>query len=142
MVRVRLALVFVLVAGLVASSPSAQNRSIDERLEALKKDAATRIDGRAKMAQEMVDSVFSFGELGFQEVETSRYLTAILEKNGFKVERGVAGIPTAWAARWGSGKPVISLGSDIDGIPQASQKPGVAYHDPIIPGAPGHGEGH
>jgi aminobenzoyl-glutamate utilization protein B len=142
MLRVRLALAFVLVAALAASSTSAQNRATDDRLEALKKEAATRIDGRAKMAQEMVDSVFSFGELGFQEIETSRYLTAILEKNGFKIERGVAGIPTAWAARWGSGRPVISLGSDIDGIPQASQKPGVAYHDPIIPGAPGHGEGH
>ena len=45
-------------------------------------------------------------------------------------------------AKWGSGKPVIALGSDIDGIPQASQKPGVAFHDPIIEGAPGHGEGH
>ena len=58
------------------------------------------------------------------------------------MERGIAGIPTAWVARWGIGKPVIALGSDIDGIPQASQKPGVAYHDPIIAGAPGHGEGH
>ena len=114
----------------------------DQRLETLRKEVFSRVDGRAKMAQEMVDSVFSFGELGFQEVETSRYLTAILEKNGFNVERGIAGIPTAWTARWGSGKPVISLGSDIDGIPQASQKPGVAYHDPIIAGAPGHGEGH
>ena len=45
-------------------------------------------------------------------------------------------------ASWGSGKPVISLGSDIDDIPQASQKPGVAWHDPLIEGAPGHGEGH
>ncbi len=45
-------------------------------------------------------------------------------------------------ASWGFGKPVLSLGSDIDCIPQASQKPGVAYHDPIIEGAPGHGEGH
>ena len=45
-------------------------------------------------------------------------------------------------ATWGSGKPVIALGSDIDCIPQASQKPGVAYHEPIIDGAPGHGEGH
>jgi aminobenzoyl-glutamate utilization protein B len=45
-------------------------------------------------------------------------------------------------ATWGSGKPVIAIGSDIDGIPQASQKPGVGYHDPMIPGAPGHGEGH
>jgi aminobenzoyl-glutamate utilization protein B len=45
-------------------------------------------------------------------------------------------------ATWGSGKPVIAIGSDIDCIPQASQKPGVAYHDPLIEGAPGHGEGH
>ena len=96
----------------------------------------------AKLAQEMVDSVFSFGELGFQEVETSKYLTGILEKEGFKIERGVADIPTAWVATWGSGKPVIALGSDVDCVPQASQKPGVAYHDPLIEGAPGHGEGH
>jgi aminobenzoyl-glutamate utilization protein B len=90
----------------------------------------------------MVDSVFSFGELGFQEFETSKYLTGVLERNGFTVKRGVSDIPTAWVATWGSGKPVIALGSDIDGIPQASQKPGVAFHDPIIQGAPGHGEGH
>jgi len=107
-----------------------------------KKDATRGVDEMAKLAQEMVDSVFSFGELGFQEVETSKYLTGQLEKYGFTVQRGFAGIPTAWVAKWGSGKPVIALGSDIDGIPQASQKPGVAYFDPIIAGAPGHGEGH
>src|SRR6188472_2100364 len=107
-----------------------------------KKDATRGVDEMAKLAQEMVDSVFSFGELGFQEVETSKYLTGQLEKYGFTVQRGFAGIPTAWVAKWGSGKPVIALGSDIDGIPQASQKPGVAYAEPIIAGAPGHGEGH
>src|SRR5437763_3614080 len=51
-------------------------------------------------------------------------------------------MPPAWLATWGSGKPVISLGSDIDDIPQASQKPGVGWHEPLIEGAPGHGEGH
>jgi aminobenzoyl-glutamate utilization protein B len=90
----------------------------------------------------MVDQVFSYGELGFQEVETSKYLVGILKKNGFTVEEGVAGIPTAFMATWGSGKPVIAMGSDIDGIPQSSQKPGVAYRDPLVAGAPGHGEGH
>jgi hypothetical protein len=134
-----LPIVAITIAATVSSGAQTSN---DGRLEALRKEISATIDGRAKMAQEMVDSVFSFGELGFQELETSRYLTAILEKNGFKIERGIAGIPTAWAARWGAGRPVISLGSDIDGIPQASQKPGVAYHDPLIPGAPGHGEGH
>jgi aminobenzoyl-glutamate utilization protein B len=120
----------------------AQNKPSPEKIAAMKSDLAGQIDGMKKQAQVMVDSVFSFGELGFQEIETSKYLTAILEKEGFKVERGVAGIPTAWLATWGSGKPVISLGSDIDDIPQASQKPGVGWHEPMIEGAPGHGEGH
>ena len=112
------------------------------RVEELKKEVAADIETMKVTTQQMVDQVFSFGELGFQEFETSKYLTAILEKNGFKIERGYAGIPTAWVATWGSGKPVIALGSDIDDIPQASQKPGVGYHDPLIEGAPGHGEGH
>src|SRR5256714_15055250 len=90
----------------------------------------------------MNDQIFRYGVLGFQEVETTRYLADVLKTNGFSVQEGVAGIPTAFVATWGSGKPVIALGSDIDCIPQASQKPGVAYHDPMIEGAPGHGEGH
>src|SRR5579863_2079650 len=127
---------------LVSLSAFAQNQVSPERGAAMKADLMGQIDAMKKPVQVMVDTVFSFGELGFQEVETSRYLTAILEKEGFKIERGVAGIPTAFVATWGQGKPVIALGSDIDDIPQASQKPGVAYHDPQIEGAPGHGEGH
>ena len=131
-----------LILALTAATLAAQNKATPEKEAAMKADLAGQIDGMKKQAQVMVDSVFSFGELGFQEFETSKYLTGILEKEGFKIERGVAGIPTAWVATWGSGKPVISLGSDIDDIPQASQKPGVAWHDPMIEGAPGHGEGH
>jgi aminobenzoyl-glutamate utilization protein B len=129
----------LLVPALAGTSIAQQQ---DARLERLKQEALTKVEARAKLVQEMVDQVFSFGELGFQEIETSRYLTELLEKNGFTVERGVAEIPTAWVAKWGSGKPVISLGSDIDGIPQATSKPGVAWNDVFIPGAPGHGEGH
>ena len=95
------------------------------QLDKLKAEAAREIDAKAKMIQVMVDQVYSYGELGFQEVETSKYLSGLLEENGFKVERGVAGMPTAFVARWGSGKPVISLGSDLDDIPQAGQKPTV-----------------
>jgi len=111
-------------------------------LAGLKQQASQEIDQRQTFTQQMVDQIFSYSELGFQEVETSRYLTGILEKNGFTVERGIAGIPTAWVASYGSGKPVIAFVTDIDCIPRASQKPGVAYHSPIIEGAPGHGEGH
>jgi aminobenzoyl-glutamate utilization protein B len=110
--------------------------------DALKRDALRGLDSMATFTQQMVDQIFSFGELGFHEVETSRYIVDVLRKNGFEVTEGTADMPTAWVARWGSGKPVIALGSDIDGIPQASQKPGVAYRAPLIEGAPGHGEGH
>jgi aminobenzoyl-glutamate utilization protein B len=117
-------------------------RYSDEQLAALKSEIADKVQERAKMAQVMVDKIFSFAELGFQEFESSRYLTDILKEHGFEIEHGISGVPTAWWAKWGSGKPVIALGSDLDCIPKASQKPGVAYHDPIIDGAPGHGEGH
>ena len=114
------------------------------RPSGIKARAVAGVEARAKLAQEINDSVFSFSELGFHEVETSRYLTEVLEKNGFKVERGVSGLPTGWVAKWtnGSGGPVIALGSDIDGIPKASQKPGIPWREPLVAGAPGHGEGH
>ena len=114
----------------------------DPRLEAMKSEALELVEGRAKLVQEIVDQLYSFGELGFQEFETQRYLTGLLEENGFEIELGVAGMPSAWTARWGSGRPVIALGSDVDGIPQSNQKPGVGYREPILSMAPGHGEGH
>lgn len=130
----------LLLASSICVSVTAQKGS--KKLKALKTEVQEKIDDNAKMAQVMVDKVFSFAELGFQEVETSKYITGILEENGFEVEYGISGVPTAWWAKWGSGKPVIAIGSDLDCIPKASQKPGVAYHDPIVEGAPGHGEGH
>jgi aminobenzoyl-glutamate utilization protein B len=144
--RLLLVLCLVVAPSVSAAQAPPQTESApapdSPQLTALKTTAAASIDEMAKLIQEMVDTVFSFGELGFQEFETSRYLTGLLEQNGFTVRRGLSGIPTAWVATWGSGKPVIALGSDIDGIPLASQKPGVAYRDPLIPDAPGHGEGH
>ncbi|MFM9074535.1 MAG: amidohydrolase, partial [Bacteroidota bacterium] len=115
-----------------------------QKIDQQKQDAAQEVEKLAVLGQQVNDMLFSFSELGFQEYESFQYLTTLLEKNGFKVERGIAGMPTAWVARWsyGTGKPVIALGSDIDGIPKASQKPGVAYKDPIVEGAPGHGVGH
>jgi aminobenzoyl-glutamate utilization protein B len=143
-----LAIASWLVVGVGASQQAAKPAAApapakdDPRVEKLKTEALASVDNLAVLTQQMVDSVYSFGELGFQEFETSRYLIDILEKNGFTVQKGIAGIPTAFMASWGSGKPVIALGSDIDGLPQTSQKPGVAYHDPLVQGAPGHGEGH
>ncbi len=134
--------VFVLALISVIGSSTAQKIYTPKQVEAMKNEVMTKINGQQKLAQVMVDKVFSFAELGFQETETSNYICGILEQNGFQVTKGISGVPTAWWAKWGSGKPIIAIGSDLDCIPKASQKPGVAYHDPIVEGAPGHGEGH
>jgi aminobenzoyl-glutamate utilization protein B len=110
--------------------------------DVLKQAAQEMVEARKAFTQQMVDSIFSFSELGYQEKETSKYVTGILEANGFRVTRGVAGLPTAWVAEWGSGKPVVGFMADIDGLPETSQTPGVAYHKPLIENGPGHGEGH
>jgi aminobenzoyl-glutamate utilization protein B len=127
------------------AQPAAESKPLppsNPQTEKYKSDAALEVDGLRENMAQWNDMIFSFAEPGFQEFETSKYLTGLLKQNGFAVQEGVAGIPTAWTATWGSGKPVIALGSDVDDIPQASQKPGVAWHEPIIEGAPGHGEGH
>src|SRR5438876_2623201 len=129
-------------AGQSQPAPKPAAAAADPKLDQYKRDVGLEVDGMREDIARMNDQVFSFGELGFQEFETSKYLTDILRKNGFTIQENLAGIPTAFMASWGSGKPVIALGSDIDCIPQASQKPGVAYHDAMIEGAPGHGEGH
>lgn len=129
---------FILMPGMVALVAQPDQQRIDR----LKAEAAAEVEKLAPLGQQINDMLFSFAELGFQEFETLSYLTSLLEKQGFKIQRGIAGVPTAWIATWGAGKPVIALGSDVDCIPKASQKPGVAYHDPLVEGAPGHGEGH
>ncbi len=132
----------IVVVLLFISGRTAAQTTTDERILKLKAEAMIEVEKQFVLGQQINDMLFSFSELGFQEVETSTYLTGLLEKNGFKIQKGVAGIPTAWTATWGAGKPIIALGSDVDCIPKASQKPGVAYHDPLVDGAPGHGEGH
>jgi aminobenzoyl-glutamate utilization protein B len=123
---------------MAAGALTGQNPPLDQ----LKKDVAAAVDARRTFTQHIVDSIYSFAELGFQEFETAGYVTELLEKEGFRITRGVAGMPTAFVAEWGSGKPVIGFMADIDGLPETSQKPGVAYHAPLIPNGPGHGEGH
>src|SRR5262245_61541245 len=115
---ISIALTLLLVAGVAAqrgrggapSQPTAPTPPGPPHVEALKKEAAADVESMRAMTQQMVDQVFSYGELGFQEFETSKYLTGILEKNGFKIERQYAGIPTAWMGTWGAGKRVFALG--------------------------------
>ena len=138
----KILLTTILLTNLLYSNLFSQNLG-KSKMEKLKREVSSIVDKNFKNTQIMVDKVFSFAELGFQEIETSKYLTKILETNNFQIDYGVSGIPTAWFARWENGDgPVIALGSDVDCIPKASQFPGVAYHKPMVEGAPGHGEGH
>jgi aminobenzoyl-glutamate utilization protein B len=125
---------------LSAQSPAAAPPN--PRLDGLKQEVVGDIENRRVFTQQLVDQLFSFSELGFQEVETQRHVTGVLAKEGFEVARGVAGIPTSWLGVWGSGRPVIALGTDIDGLPTTNQTPGVVTRKELVPGAPGHGEGH
>ena len=137
-------LLSVLLCSLITVTPAQGQQKFSKRqIHKMKMETLEKVQGQHKNTQVMIDKVFSFAELGFQEYESSAYLTSILEKAGFEIERDVSGIPTAWMARWSQGEgPVIALGSDVDCIPKASQYPGVAYHKPMVEGAPGHGEGH
>jgi aminobenzoyl-glutamate utilization protein B len=135
---VRRLIPIVAAVTLTANPLSAQRPSLDQLRTEAREEAASL----AKLTQEIVDMVFSFGELGFQEKWTVDYLTGLLRDEGFQIQVGAAGMPTNYIATWGSGTPVIGIMGDIDGLPETSQRPGVAYHDPLIPGGPGHGEGH
>jgi len=81
-------------------------------------------------------------ELSMQEFKSSKVLTDLLAENGFKVETGVAGMPTAFVASYGDGAPVIAINAEYDALPGLSQKSGSAKKEALVESAPGHGCGH
>ena len=115
----------------------------DLNIKRLKTEAFQFIDRNKGEIAKIGDAVFYFAELGMQEFRTSEYTADALRKAGFNVEIGIAGIPPAWMATWGSGKPVIGIHCEGDALPKCSQVPGVTEEKPIFEGgAPGHEEGH
>lgn len=100
------------------------------------------IDRNEQAVATIGDSVFYFGELGMQEVESAKLMTGLLEEAGFAVERGISGFPTGFCATYGSGEPVIALHTEYDANPNNSQVSGVAEPKNITAAGPGHCEGH
>jgi len=107
----------------------------------MKEKAWSWIDESRERLIELSDTIWDYAELGLMEERSSKLLADELESHGFKVERGVAGMPTAFVASWGRGKPVIAILGEFDALPGISQKK-VPYRDPLKEGAPGHGCGH
>lgn len=88
------------------------------------------------------DAIWNYAELGMQEYKSSAILIKTLEEAGFRVEKGVAGMPTCFVASWGNGKPVIGILGEFDALPMLSQKALSPFQNPLVAGAPGHGCGH
>lgn len=100
------------------------------------------IDGLKKTYSEISQYLWDNPELSLDEIKSSAKLINYLERYGFRVEKGVGGMETAFVATWGSGKPVIGFLAEYDALPNLSQEAGKIQQQPIIQGAPGHGCGH
>lgn len=106
-----------------------------------KKHALECIEANRERIIEICDKIWEYAELGLIEHKSSKLLADELEKHGFRVEREVAGMPTAFVATWGEGKPIIGVMGEYDALPGLSQKK-VPHPEPLEPGKPGHGCGH
>ncbi len=127
-----------LVSILALAVSLARGAAADER-----KDLAFQvIDRNTQQMTDISDSLFFFGELGMQEVESAKLLSDTLKAAGFKVEVGGAGMPTNIWAEWGSGRPKIAIVTEVDALPGGSQTPGEIARKPLVKDGPGHMEGH
>ena len=100
-----------------------------------------KMDSRADYYGKLSRQIWEFAEVGYKEVKSSNLLRGELRSNGFQIQEGVGGMPTAFTATWGQGKPVIVIMGEFDALPGLSQfdQPN---KKPVVAGAPGHGCGH
>ena len=107
----------------------------------LKAEVIKSVDTRFEALADLSDKIWSFEEIAFQETQSAAALSEYAERLGFKVTRGVAEIPTAFVAEYGSGSPIIGILGEFDALPGLSQNT-VPTKSPLHDGAPGHGCGH
>ncbi|MBI0537324.1 amidohydrolase [Roseomonas sp. KE2513] len=88
------------------------------------------------------DRVWDMPEIAYTETRSVAEHLAIMEKEGFRIERDLAGIPTAVMGEYGEGGPVIAILGEYDALPNLSQEAGLAEHKEVVPNGPGHGCGH
>ncbi|RPF53351.1 M20 family metallopeptidase [Aquisalibacillus elongatus] len=100
------------------------------------------VENKKDLFTNMSDRVWDFAETAFKETQSANYICSKLEEEGFEVERGVAGIDTAFVGTFGSGQPVVGFLGEYDALPGLSQEKGIAEHKPITKGGNGHGCGH
>lgn len=111
-------------------------------MEESKEKISALVERKRELFTGVSDEIWANPELGFQEFHSAEVLMKALEKEGFCIEKEIAGIPTAFKASWGTGGPVIGFLGEYDALASMSQKPGVSKKVPVREGAPGHGCGH
>ena len=126
---------FAGMATLLSLFPALLAAQVDKA--AMMEELDLRFDHYQALAQELFDNP----ELGYLEVHSAELLQTALAEEGFTIEAGVAGIPTAFTASWGSGGPVIGILGEYDALPGMSQAP-VPHEEPLVDGAPGQACGH
>ena len=100
------------------------------------------IDERASVFTNLSDRIWEYAELSMEEHRSAAAYVDFLQREGFAVEENVVGIPTAFSATFGSGRPVIGILAEYDALSSLSQKPGKTNYDPLIANGNGHGCGH
>jgi len=129
---------WILVGLLIAWTPAAAQRSMpDDRTSLIQ-----AIDAKRESYATIAKQIWGFAEVGYQEAKSSALLQQQLRAAGFQVKSGVADIPTAFLATFGSGKPIIGIVGEFDALPGLSQEAQTAARHAIEENAPGHGCGH
>ncbi len=106
-----------------------------------KRAAVNSIDRQQAALVDLSDRIWAYAETALRETRSAAALADYAEQQGFRVERGVAGMPTAFVATYGSGRPVIGVMGEYDALPGVSQKAS-PVQEPLQAGAAGHGCGH
>jgi len=134
-----------LITGLILLSNlfalNAQKKSVVDPADKLKDQVAKNIDADYEKNKKIALQIWDYAEVGYKEVKSSALLQQQLKENGFTVEAGVAEIPTAFVATYGSGKPVIAILAEFDALPGLSQQ-ALPEKKPIEGRNSGHGCGH
>ena len=127
-----LSIVFIVGSTFLANSQSANK---------LKKELLNSIEQKSSELTALSDKIWEAAEVAFREEKSSEYLIKYAEENGLKVEKGLAGMPTAFTASYGEGKPVIGIIGEFDALPGLSQTAD-SFRNELTKGGAGHGCGH
>lgn len=131
-------LLLIILALTFTLSANAQKKP---KINKNKQAVIASVDNKYDELTALSDAIWGFEEIAFRETKSAEALASYAEEQGFKVTRGVAEIPTAFVAEYGSGKPIIGVLGEFDALPGLSQNT-VPHKDPRNEGAPGHGCGH